>query len=372
MQKFFKNDWVSLTLALILSIAGIVSIVSSEGGLIEGIPFLAKKQMIFFTCALLIYLVISNIDYRKYTRYSIAIYSLLLFCLLAVLVVGTERGGSQRWIIFGSYQFQPSEIGKLMMILVLARTLTRLKNEFSDRVVFLVSLAFILPVIAFIALEPDLGMSITYLMIFLVMSFVSEINWRIPVTFIIITALLVPAAWPLLKDYQKNRIMTFVNPTSDPLGKGYQSNQSRIAIGSGGLTGKGLFKGTQNKLNFIPFQSTDFIFSIVGEEGGFLLSCFVVILYLLLFMRLGAIAIRAPDMQGTLIVWGITSMIFLQTFINIGMTMGIMPVTGLPLPFMSSGINSLLLNFISLGVANSVYKYSENASDLSGSFVRIY
>jgi rod shape determining protein RodA len=372
MLKFFKNDWVTLILALILSIMGFVSIASSEGGFGEGIPFLAKKQIVFLACALVLYLIISNIDYKRYTRHAIFIYGLLLFCLLAVLVVGVERGGSQRWILFGSYQFQPSEIGKLMMILVLARTLTRLKNEFSDRVVFLVSLAFILPVVAFIALEPDLGMSISYLMIFLVMTFVSEINWRIPVTFVIITALLVPAAWPLLKDYQKNRIMTFVNPTADPLGKGYQSNQSRIAIGSGGLTGKGIFKGTQNKLNFIPFQSTDFIFSIIGEEGGFLLSCFVVILYLLMFMRMGAVAIRAPDMQGTLIVWGITSMIFLQTFINIGMTMGIMPVTGLPLPFMSSGINSLLLNFVSLGVVNSVYKYSESPNDLSGSYVRIY
>ena len=359
MHRIFKNDLITLGLAVALTLAGILSIVSSEGGFSAGMPPLAFKQLVFLIMAICSYAVFSFIPVRSYARIAPVIYALSIIILIAVLVFGAVKGGSQRWFIIGNLQVQPSEMAKVFMIIVLARIFTRLKGEIPDRANFILALLSLFPVIILIAIEPDLGTAMIFFLIFLVMSFASPINWRIPVTFILIVVLLVPTIWPLMRDYQKDRIISFINPSSDLLGKGYQSNQSKIAIGSGGFTGWGLFKGPQNKLNFIPSQTTDFIFSIVGEEGGFVFSVLIVLFYLGIFIRLGLISARAPDPFGSLIILGICSMLFLQTFVNIGMTMGIMPVTGLPLPFMSYGGSSLLINFTSLGIANSVYKFSD-------------
>ena len=359
MRRLIKNDWISLGLAIVITLVGILSIVSSEGGFSNGFPPVALKQLLFLLLAVGSYIVFSFIPFKFYAKIAPIIYALAIIVLTAVLIVGTVKGGSQRWFIIGSVQVQPSEMAKVFLIIVLARIFTRLKGEVPDRANFILALLSLFPVILLIAVEPDLGTAMIFFLIFLVMSFASPINWRIPVTFVMIVVLLIPATWPLMRDYQKDRIISFIDPSSDPLGKGYQSNQSKIAIGSGGITGWGLFKGPQNKLNFIPSQTTDFIFSIVGEEGGFVLSVLIVLLYLGLFLRLGSIASRAPDPFGSLIILGICSMFFLQTFVNIGMTMGITPVTGLPLPFMSYGGSSLLINFTSLGIANSIYKYSD-------------
>jgi rod shape determining protein RodA len=358
--RILKNDWITLSLAFVITIAGIISIISSEGGFTSGLPGIASKQLKFLGVGLILYFIFSFIDYRVFKKIAIPAYFLILIMLISVLVVGAVRGGAERWILIGSYQFQPSEHSKLLIVIVLSRVFTRMRGLFSDRTVFFTSLAIILPVVLLIAIEPDLGTAMIFLLLFLVMSFISPINWRIPVTFVLILVLLVPATWPLMREYQKNRIQSFINPASDPLGKGYQSNQSKIAIGSGGFTGKGLFKGTQNKLDFIPSQSTDFIFSIPGEEGGFLVSALIVALYAFLLLHLGMVASGITDPFGNLIVWGICATLFLQTFVNIGMTMGIMPVTGIPLPLMSYGINSLLINYLSLGIANSVYRHSSN------------
>jgi rod shape determining protein RodA len=370
-KTLFRNDWITFALGITLSLFGVISIISSEGGLESGLPMLARKQLLFLMVAIVLYVIFSFINYKHYAKLTLGIYGFAIIILAAVLITGAVRGGAERWILVGSYQIQPSEHAKLLMILVLARFFTRLKGHFNDISVFLLSCGALFPVLILIALEPDLGTAIIFMLIFLLMSFVSPISWKIPVTFVLMGILLVPAAFPLMKDYQKDRILSFINPSSDPLGKGYQSNQSKIAIGSGGFSGKGLFKGTQNKLDFIPSQSTDFIFSIVGEEGGFVLSSFVVLLYLFMFLHLGSIAARAPDPYGSMIIWGICAMIFMQAFVNIGMTIGIMPVTGIPLPFMSSGVNSLIVSFISLGVANSVYKYSDFPEEKKSEFVRL-
>ncbi|MBU1024222.1 rod shape-determining protein RodA [bacterium] len=371
MRLLWKNDQITFFLAVIISLGGILAIVSSEGGFLSGLPYLAKKQLIFLVVGIVLYVVFSFINYQKFASITLIIYGCTFLILAAVLAFGAIRGGSERWILIGSYQFQPSEISKLLMIIVLARFFTRLKGHFSDVWVFLFVLGALVPILFMIVIEPDLGMTILLFLIFLFMSFVSRLSWKFPVTLVLIGTLMVPAAWPLMKDYQKNRIISFLNPASDPLGKGYQSNQSKIAIGSGGVTGLGFFKGTQNKLDFIPSQSTDFIFSIVGEEGGFFSTTLVVFLYLLLFLRLGTLALKVNDDYGSMIVWGICAMLFIQTFVNIGMTIGIMPVTGIPLPFMSAGINSLLVNFIALGVANSVYKYSDFSKPRKSQYVRI-
>ena len=359
MRTLFKNDWLSLLLAVIISLAGILSIVSSEGGFQSGLPILASKQLSFLGLAILSYIIFSFIHFRHYTKITPVLYIIAIILLAAVLIIGTAKGGSQRWFIIGSIQVQPSEVAKILMIIFLSRIFTRLKGEVPDRTNFIFALLTVIPIIILIAIEPDLGTAMVFFFIFLAMSFMSPIDWRIPVTFVLIGVLLIPATWPLLRDYQKGRIISFIDPAADPLGKGYHSNQSKIAIGSGGITGWGFSKGPQNKLNFIPSQSTDFIFSIVGEEGGFVFSVLIILLYLGLILRLGMIASRAQDSFGGLIAFGLCSMLVFQTFVNIGMTMGLMPVTGLPLPFMSYGGSSLLINFTSLGIVNSIYKYSE-------------
>jgi len=359
MIKVKRNDWLSLIIAIAISLTGILSIISSEGGLAEGLPYLAKKQLTFLGLALFSYIIFSFINYRWYAKIAPVLYFLGVFLLLMVLLVGVVKGGSKRWLLIGAIQFQPSELVKIFIVIILARIFTRLKDEVPDKANFAFAFLSVIPVILLITAEPDLGTALVYFLIFLVMSFVSPVDWRLPITFILVCVLLIPTGWPLLKNYQKARIISFVNPSSDPLGKGYQSNQSKIAIGSGGFKGWGLFKGPQNKLDFIPSQTTDFIFTIIGEEGGFLFSSLVVIAYLVLILRIGTIGARAPDEFGSLILFGICSMFFIQSVVNIGMTIGIMPVAGLPLPLMSYGGSSLIINFISLGIANSVYKYSK-------------
>ena len=356
MKKKFKNDWLSLIIALAITFTGVLSIISSEGGISNGVPPIALKQLSFLGLALFSYIIFSFVNYRYYTKAAPVLYFVGLSLLVLVLLIGTVKGGARRWLLVGPVQFQPSELMKIFMIIVLARIFTRLKGEVPDRANFAFAFISILPIILLIVIEPDLGTALVYFLIFLFISFVSPVDWRLPVTFILVCILLIPATLPLMKDYQKDRIVSFLNPSSDPLGKGYQSMQSKIAIGSGGLKGWGLFKGPQNKLNFIPSQTTDFIFSIIGEEGGFIVSAFIVLIYFVMILRIGILGARAPDSFGALILFGISSMFFIQTFVNIGMTMGIIPVTGLPLPFMSYGGSALVINFTSLGIANSVYK----------------
>ena len=295
-----------------------------------------------------------NFDYKMLQGYGNKLYVFNLIMLLAVMFVGQSALGAQRWISIGPISIQPSEFSKIIMIVSLA---TMLEN----RVGKLNTLHDLLPVDAYVGLpfllvmkQPDLGTSLVFMAIFFGMIFACGINLKILGGIFATGIAMMPILWHVLKDYQKMRIMVFMDPNVDPLGSGYHIIQSKIAIGSGLLFGKGLFEGTQSQLNFLPENHTDFIFAVVGEELGFLGVTFLLLLYLVVLWRGMCIARDASDMFGRLLAVGITSMLAFHVLVNVGMTLGIMPVTGIPLPLMSYGVSSLTTNILSITILMNI------------------
>ncbi|MBP8598892.1 MAG: rod shape-determining protein RodA [Selenomonas sp.] len=289
-----------------------------------------------------------NFDYKLLQGYGNKLYIFNLIILLAVMVVGQSALGAQRWISIGPISIQPSEFSKIIMIVSLATML-------EDKVGKLNTLHDLLPVAAYVGVpfllvlkQPDLGTSLVFMAIFLGMIFACGINLRLLGGFFAAGVAMLPVLWHFLKDYQKMRITVFMDPNVDPLGSGYHIIQSKIAIGSGMLFGKGLFEGTQSQLNFLPENHTDFIFAVVGEELGFIGVVVLLLLYLVILWRAIRIAKDASDVFGRLLAVGISSMLAFHVLVNVGMTLGIMPVTGIPLPLMSYGVSSLTTNIMSI------------------------
>ncbi len=347
-------------------------------------------------------LVIARCRYEVLIQWHWLIYTLINIMLLAVIFIGVTANGAQSWIRLGGFNIQPSEFAKLALIITLAALLHE-KPASTLGSVFRVLGVTLVPWIL-ILLQPDLGTSLVFGAITLGMLYWANANpgWIIlmisPIVSVIIFSLFYPAwvvwavlmgiiawfslplpflttiiavagnfmagklgsiLWGLLKEYQKDRLTLFLNPEKDPLGGGYHLIQSRIAIGSGEIWGKGLHHGTQTQLNFVPEQHTDFIFSAVGEELGFIGTILVLLVFWLICFRLIYIASTAKENFGSLIAVGVLSMIIFQVVINIGMTVGIAPITGIPLPWMSYGGSSLLTNFIALGIVESVANYRQ-------------
>jgi len=311
---------------------------------------LVGKQFLFFLVNAGLVVAMQWFDYRKLKPFAKPIYLVTLLVLLAVMFVGTSALGAQRWIQIGPITIQPSEFSKLLIIICLAEIIEKRFNKL-DTYKSLVPISIFLAIPAFLVFrQPDLGTSLVYLAIFAGMVFIAGIRMRLVQNIVGIAVLLMPFAWFILKDYQKSRILVFLNPNIDPFGAGYHIIQSKIAIGSGFILGKGLFEGTQSQLNFLPENHTDFIFSVVGEELGFIGCVIVLLLFLVLLYRAIYIARNANDRFGMLLATGITSMLCFQLLINVGMTTGIMPVTGIPLPFISYGVSALTTNMLSIGL----------------------
>lgn len=290
-----------------------------------------------------------NFDYKILQRYGNHFYVFNLVLLILVMLVGQTALGAQRWIALGPISIQPSEFSKLIMIIALAAMIE--KRDKIDSIVDLVPVAAYVGVPFLLVLkQPDLGTSLVFLAIFFGMVFAAGIRLRLFFGIFAAGLAAMPVLWYFLKDYQKMRIMVFMDPNVDPLGAGYHIIQSKIAIGSGMLFGKGLFGGTQSQLNFLPENHTDFIFSVVGEELGFVGCTVLLLLYLIVLWRGIRIAQNASDTFGRLLAVGITSMIAFHVLVNVGMTMGIMPVTGIPLPLMSYGVSSLTTNIMAIAI----------------------
>ena len=290
-----------------------------------------------------------NFDYKILQRYGNHFYVFNLILLILVMLVGQSALGAQRWIALGPISIQPSEFSKLIMIIALAAMMEKRGK--------IQSLSDVAPVAGYVLVpfllvlkQPDLGTSLVFLAIFFGMVFVAGLRLRILAGIFGLGLAAMPVLWHFLKDYQKMRIMVFMDPNVDPLGAGYHIIQSKIAIGSGLLFGKGLFGGTQSQLNFLPENHTDFIFSVVGEELGFVGCAVLLLLYLIVLWRGIRIAQDASDTFGRLLAVGITSMIAFHVLVNVGMTMGIMPVTGIPLPLMSYGVSSLTTNVMAIAI----------------------
>jgi rod shape determining protein RodA len=296
-----------------------------------------------------------SIDYRTLLRHAYSIYAVVLFSLVLVPLVGVSGGGARRWLSLGPMSLQPSELMKVALVVVLARQLHRWAGERRLPIRRLVPGLLLLAPPAYLVLrQPDLGTVIVLGLATFTVLLLAGLPLRLVVLALLVVGPVLPSAWNHLKPYQKQRLVSFFNPQADPLGAGYHVRQSQIAIGSGMVRGKGYLEGTQNKLNFLPEQHTDFIFSVYAEEWGFLGSAALVSLYLALVLRGSVIASRARDNSGALLAAGLTGVIFWQMAINVAMTSGALPVVGITLPFLSYGGSSILALMASIGLMMNV------------------
>lgn len=364
-RRWLRNlDFVLLSAVVLLLLFGLLAVYSASRGLVEtrGDPFyLVKRQSIAALMGFAAMAVVLTVDYRHLVRFSRLLYLGSLGLLGAVLVVGRTTGGAERWLSLGPMNLQPSEVAKLSLILVLAWALSERERVQGWRGIF-IALLWLAPMWGLILLQPDLGTAMTMAGMTLGVLWFAGAPLR---NLLLLGAAGAGAAvtavvgsiqgWlPILKPYQVNRLIVFFDPYRYRHDEGWNVIQSMIAIGSGSLFGKGLFGGSQTQLNFLPARHTDFIFSVIGEEFGFVGGLFVLVLFGVVFWRGGRILLQAKDSIGSLVVAGVLSMIFCHVLINIGMTLGIMPVTGLPLPFISYGGTSVLTMLTAVGLVLNV------------------
>ena len=354
-RLFIHFDWTLLGIILTIASIGILNLYSATAKMeMAGTP-LYLKQIFWLLIGLAVMVTIAFIEYRLYSDFAYIAYTIALFLLILVLGYGMITSGAQRWVRIGSLSFQPSEFVKISLILALAKFFHRPPHPkgYSLKQLPLPFLLLLVPM-GLILKQPDLGTAIILLLVFFSVLIFVKIRWSSLLTIGLPGAALVPLLWGFLKDYQKKRILTFFNPDLDPLGAGYHLIQSKIAVGSGGILGKGFMKGTQCKLGFLPEQQTDFIFSALGEEWGMVGSLFVVGLYLALILWGLRIAVQAKDRFGAIVAFGVVAMLFWHVFINIGMVLGMMPVVGIPLPLLSYGGSFIISTLIGVGLLLNV------------------
>lgn len=355
MKIFFKLDWVLLSSVFLLIAIGLITLYSMssfENGL-ESNYFL--KQLVAVGIGIFLMLFFSFLDYRVLISYSTKLYFGAILILVGLLIWGATVRGTTGWIKLGLFNLQPVEITKLILIIFLASFLAIKKTYFSITVRIIASVVLVSVPIILILQQPDFGSSVIIMGVWLIMIFVSGMNKKTIAGLVIAGIIASSSGWFMLKNYQKERLINFVNPERDPLGSGYNVIQSIVAVGSGGMWGKGLGHGSQSQLNFLPEKHTDFIFAVFAEEFGFFGSAVVLVLFGILFYRLKEAARLARDNFGYLMVVGISTMLFMQVLVNVGMNIGIAPVTGVPLPFLSYGGSSMMIILTSIGIIQSIF-----------------
>jgi rod shape determining protein RodA len=349
-------DWVLLGFVLVLSVISVLEIKSAT--LHTKFHGFDHKQIGFLATGLVLMFLISLIDYHRLIDIAHWAYGISILSLIAVLAVGTKVMGGRRWIKFpGGIHFQPSEWVKLVLIVAIARYFWGLVGRDLTWADIAKVFALVCVPMLLVLKQPDLGTSLTYLPILICGLFLGGIRFKQAAIILLGIALvggIVIKSGKHLKPYQQARINAFINPDSDPRGSGYQIRQSLIAVGAGGIWGKGTNKGTQTQGDFLPIPYTDFIFAAFCEEHGFVGAIGVLLLYFLILMRLIQNAQTASDLPGTFIVMGVVAVIVFQIAVNIGMVVGLMPVTGIPLPLMSYGGSSILFTFLALGIVMNI------------------
>ncbi|MGH7863512.1 MAG: rod shape-determining protein RodA [Candidatus Binataceae bacterium] len=349
-------DWPLLALALTIAGLGVVSVLSaSYGGADRGLHPLVIRQLIWIAAGTGVLLSAALFDYRALSSYAYPLYVVALVLLAVVDVAGHSTGGSQRWINLGVFRMEPSEIAKVALVLVMVRYLREEPPRGGWSLhQLLVPIGLIAAPAALVLRQPDLGSTLILIIASATLIFVAGLKWRTMTVVVLAALLAAPLAWNQLKPYQRQRLVSFVNPEADPLGSGYHIIQSEIAIGAGGTFGKGYLKGTQSRLNFLPEQSTDFVFAVFAEEFGFAGSLVLLGLYGAIIARGIWIARHARERYGALLAIGITSIIFWQVAINIGMATGMLPIVGITLPLMSYGGSSMLTMMAAMGILISI------------------
>lgn len=334
----------------------LLSLMSIYSSTIPKGPGFFQKELLWFVISAFVFIGFALLDYHKYMKYDRYVYLFNVLMLLSVFVIGTKRLGAQRWIDLGPISIQPSEFAKIFLVLTLSSYMAKRSHErFEGFKAMTFSFLHMLPIFGLIALQPDLGTSLVLLIVYATLVFINGLDWRTIFILIVAAILAVPGSYFfLLHDYQRQRVLTFLHPGEDMLGSGWNVMQSMIAIGSGGIDGKGFLQNSQSKLRFLPESHTDFIGAVYLEERGFLGGVALLFLYLFLLIQILKIADDTEEKFGKLICYGIASIFFFHIFINLGMIMGIMPVTGLPLLLMSYGGSSLVFAYMMLGIVQSV------------------
>ncbi|MGE0086766.1 MAG: rod shape-determining protein RodA [Desulfococcaceae bacterium] len=349
-------DWPLLILVILFCSLGLTVLWSAAGPDPDSpMKILCLKQGIWYLSGTAVMTAVFLTDYRKMDSWAWTIYTGAIILLAAVLVFGKYAGGSRRWLALGPLTLQPSEIAKIALFILLARCYAR-RIRTEGLTLRDMARPFVLTLIPFclIVKQPDLGTGLIVVFIAASMTLFMKIEKKTFFLLSVTGTLTTAAGWFFLKEYQKQRILTFLDPERDPLGAGYHIIQSKIAIGSGMLFGKGWLKGTQNTLSFLPEQHTDFIFAVLSEEWGFAGSLCLILLFLILIIRGLSIAYRCRNPFGTILSVGATAMIFWQALINLAMVMGLLPVVGVPLPFISYGGSSVLTIMICIGILMNV------------------
>jgi len=350
-SKLARMDWPLLIIALLLCGVGLLNVYSGTRvhGVAASAPF--TKQGIWIALALAVFFATYFLSDGFIEELTPGFVAVVLILLVAVLIAGKIRGGAQRWISLGAFNFQPSEFAKIAVALALAQYFAR-KYQYGGigLVDTLPAIGMVLVPFVLVALQPDLGTAGVFLFILAGMMVMACVKWRVLGLFAGLGAAVVPGLWFFMKDYQRQRVLTFLDPERDPLGAGYHVIQSKIAVGSGGVLGKGYLQGTQGALRFLPEKHTDFAFAVFSEEWGFLGSVLLLILFLLLIYRLFYLTSRSQDRFASFACGGVAVFFLTHVVINLSMVCGLFPVVGIPLPFVSYGGSSMLTNMLALGV----------------------
>lgn len=346
-------DWYLISLAVFISFVGILQVYSASHG--TRLESLWWKQCLNLSAGLGAMFLLSRVNYHSLLGRVYWMYGAAIVLLLITHFAGAKFFGSRRWIpVVGGFHLQVSEFVKIVVVLLVARYLTGLRTEKLEPIDFAKLAGLVFVPFLLVRAQPDLGTALTYLPILAAGVILTGMNSRYLITIAVILVLVLPLAWFLLHDYQKDRILTFIDPMRDPQGKGYQVIQSKIAVGNGAVWGWGMTRGTQIQGRFLPAAHTDFIFAAFAEEHGFVGVVIALGLYYLLLMQIVQNAQSAPDRAGTIVCMGIAAMLLFHLLVNIGMVVGRMPVTGIPLPLMSYGGSNTLSVFLMLGLVNNV------------------
>ena len=349
-SKLLKINWIIIFCLIFLGLVGVASLYSAAGS--DWNPW-ARNHLIRLIFGFCLMFVIAFIPSQFFMKYSVLSFILGIFALILVKIIGS--GSVQRWISFGSINFQPSEIMKLALILILAKYFDHIsKIQLNKLIPYIIPILIIMIPGFLVISQPDLGTGLTIILLGLSILFFVGISMKFVIFSILISVSSIPFIWQQLYEYQKNRILVFLNPEMDSLGSGYQIIQSKIAIGSGGLFGKGYLLGTQSRLNYLPEKHTDFIFTLISEELGFLGSISIILVFCLLIASIMKISFKVESLFSKVVAFGIGFLIFLYLSLNIGMVCGLLPVVGAPLPLVSYGGTSLLTVLIGVGIVLSI------------------
>ena len=343
--------FIVMMLLMAIGLVALYSIALSQ----ENPDFLIfKKQLIFVGLGLIFFIIFAVVDYKIWANYYLWLLAAGLILLIAVLLFGVDIRGTRGWLYFGSLGFQPVEVFKIILVIFLSTYFSRKIHEMDQFKNIIISTVLMFVFMILVALQPDLGAALILFIVWLGMLMLARVKKHHLAVVLLILIIIAASSWFFLHDYQKDRILSFLNPSLDPYGQGYNLKQSIIAVGAGQLFGRGVASGSQSQLKFLPESQNDFIFAVIAEELGLVGAILLLFIFFILFFRFAKIIIRARDEIGSFLVLGIFILFFSQFFVNIGMNIGLLPIIGLSLPFVSYGGSGLLTGMILMGIAQSV------------------